>query len=101
MIGTLTGAESAERGQVYFFLQGRLDADYLGGLEMPRKARVIDPGMPHHIVQRGHNRNVVFVEDLDYEYYLENLAEWKTAFKKLICPLLDPFATKLRGAGPS
>jgi putative transposase len=45
---------------------------------MPRKARVIVPGMPHHIVQRGHNRNVVFVEDRDYEYYLENLAEWKT-----------------------
>lgn len=35
---------------------------------MPRKARVIIPGMPHHIVQRGHNRSVVFVEDRDYEY---------------------------------
>lgn len=29
---------------------------------MPRKARVIVPGMPHHIVQRGHNRKAVFVE---------------------------------------
>ncbi len=46
---------------------------------MPRKARVIVPGMPHHIVQRGHNRNVVFVEDADYQYYLDNLAEWKNA----------------------
>lgn len=44
---------------------------------MPRRARVIVPGMPHHIVQRGHNRQVVFVEERDYEYYLENLAEWK------------------------
>ena len=44
---------------------------------MPRRARVIVPGMPHHIVQRGHNRNVVFVEDDDYQYYLENLIEWK------------------------
>lgn len=44
---------------------------------MPRTARVIVPETPHHIVQRGHNRNVVFVEDRDYIYYLENLAEWK------------------------
>jgi putative transposase len=44
---------------------------------MPRRARVIVPSMPHHIVQRGHNRNAVFVEDRDYQYYLDNLAEWK------------------------
>ncbi len=44
---------------------------------MPRRARVIVPNMPHHIVQRGHNRKAVFVEDQDYEYYLDNLAEWK------------------------
>ncbi len=46
---------------------------------MPRKARVIVPNMPHHIVQRGHNRKAVFVEDEDFEYYLSNLEEWKTA----------------------
>lgn len=44
---------------------------------MPRQARVIVPGLPHHIVQRGHNRQPVFVEDRDYEYYLSNLKEWK------------------------
>ena len=33
--------------------------------------------MPHHIVQRGHNRKVVFVEEADYKYYLSNLIEWK------------------------
>lgn len=44
---------------------------------MPRQARVIVPGMPHHIVQRGRNRNAVFVEPRDYQYYLDNLAEWK------------------------
>ena len=37
---------------------------------MPRQARVIVPGFPHHIVQRGHNRQPVFVERRDYEYYL-------------------------------
>lgn len=44
---------------------------------MPRLARVIVPGMPHHIVQRVHNRSAVFVEPRDYQYYLDNLAEWK------------------------
>ena len=51
---------------------------------MPRKARVILPNMPHHIVQRGHNRQVVFVEDQDYLYYLDNLSEWKA---KLECKI--------------
>ncbi len=46
---------------------------------MPRKARLILPNTPHHIVQRGHNRNAVFVEEGDYQYYLDNLIEWKTA----------------------
>ena len=44
---------------------------------MPRKARVVLPNTPHHVVQRGHNRNAVFVEDRDYRYYLDNLLEWK------------------------
>jgi putative transposase len=42
---------------------------------MPRQARVIVPGLPHHIVQRGHNRQAVFVETRDYEYYLSNLSK--------------------------
>ncbi len=44
---------------------------------MPRKARVLVPNCPHHIVQRGHNRTAVFLADEDYQYYLENLREWK------------------------
>jgi len=31
------------------------------------------PGYPHHIVQRGHNRQLVFVERSDYEHYLCSL----------------------------
>ncbi len=42
---------------------------------MPRKARVIVPNMPHHIVQRGHNKSAVFIEEQDYQYYLDNLVE--------------------------
>lgn len=40
---------------------------------MPRPARVIVPGFAHHIVQRGHDRQLVPVERRDFEYYLENL----------------------------
>lgn len=51
---------------------------------MPRKAWVVVPNTPHHIVQRGHNRQVVFVERRDYYYYVQNLREWK---EKLGCKL--------------
>ena len=44
---------------------------------MPRQARIVLPNCPHHIIQRGHNRQVVFVSEDDYFYYLDNLAEWK------------------------
>ena len=43
---------------------------------MPRIGRVVAPNMPHHVIQRGHNRNVVFVDDGDYSYYLDTLREW-------------------------
>ena len=43
---------------------------------MPRIGRVVAPNMPHHVVQRGHNRNAVFVDDRDYSYYLDTLCEW-------------------------
>ena len=33
---------------------------------MPRKARILVSNYPHHIVQRGHNRNAVFLADEDY-----------------------------------
>ncbi len=44
---------------------------------MPRKARILVPNYPHHIVQRGHNRKVVFLANEDYRFYLDNLKEWK------------------------
>jgi len=47
---------------------------------MARRPRVFIPGYPHHIVQRGHNRNAVFVEPADYEYYLANLVEFKAEY---------------------
>ena len=47
---------------------------------MPRMGRVMPPNHPHHVVQRGHNRQVVFAEQRDYLRYLEALAEFKLAF---------------------
>ncbi len=43
---------------------------------MARLARVILPGYPHHIIQRGNRRQDVFFKKTDYEYYLELLKEW-------------------------
>ena len=33
---------------------------------MPRKARTVIPGVAHHVVQRGHNRQVVFAADGEF-----------------------------------
>jgi putative transposase len=47
---------------------------------MPRTGRVILPNYPHHVVQRGHNRQVVFPRLQDYRYYLDTLLEWKAGY---------------------
>ncbi len=46
---------------------------------MPRAGRVLLPNYPNHIVQRGHNRQVVFVEEAEFERYLVDLRELKDA----------------------
>lgn len=43
---------------------------------MARLARVVLPGYPHHITQRGNRRQDVFFKKSDYERYLELLREW-------------------------
>lgn len=48
---------------------------------MPRQARIILRQTPHHVVQRGHNRQAVFIEDADYRYYINTLREWKEELK--------------------
>ncbi|MGK0160038.1 transposase [Pseudomonas mosselii] len=47
---------------------------------MPRGGRVLLPHCPHHIVHRGHNRQVVFAQDTDFQRYLADLRELKDAF---------------------
>ena len=43
---------------------------------MARIARVICPGAPHHITQRGNRRQQTFFNDEDYLAYIELMAEW-------------------------
>ena len=47
---------------------------------MPRTGRIVLPNVAHHIVQRGHNRQVVFAADDDFRYYLDTLKTWKVAY---------------------
>lgn len=47
---------------------------------MPRLGRVVLPNYPHHVVQRGHNKQVLFAEEADYLYYLSTLEEFKVLY---------------------
>jgi len=51
---------------------------------MPRMARVIATGYPHHIVQRGNRRQQVFFYEEDYEQYLGFLSEFSEKNKLAI-----------------
>jgi putative transposase len=42
---------------------------------MARLPRLTIPGYPHHIIQRGNNRQPIFAGDADYEYLLSLLDE--------------------------
>jgi putative transposase len=41
---------------------------------MARLARMIIPGVPHHVTQRGNRRERIFFEDGDHEVYLDLMA---------------------------
>lgn len=42
---------------------------------MMRRARIIVPGLPHHVTQRGNRREAIFFEDGDQEIYRDLLGE--------------------------
>jgi putative transposase len=44
-------------------------------IDMPRRPRIHLPGLPLHVVQRGHNRDACFFAEDDYLAYLHWLAE--------------------------
>ncbi|MGH8648783.1 MAG: transposase, partial [Burkholderiales bacterium] len=43
---------------------------------MPRLARTVFAGVPHHVTQRGNRREEVFFTDGDREAYLDWLTEY-------------------------
>lgn len=44
---------------------------------MPRLARVVCPGLPHHLTQRGNNKQVVFHKDQDRKQYIQMLYKFQ------------------------
>jgi putative transposase len=46
---------------------------------MARIARVVAPGVPHHVTQRGNRRQETFFSDEDYDAYVDLMAEWCAA----------------------
>lgn len=45
---------------------------------MARTARVVIPGVAHHITQRGNRRQTVFFNNADYGAYFDLLSEWSS-----------------------
>lgn len=43
---------------------------------MARLARLVIPGLPHHVTQRGNRRQQTFFNDADYGAYLELMSDW-------------------------
>jgi len=43
---------------------------------MGRLARVVVPGVPHHVTQRGNRRLATFFNEADYAAYPALMAEW-------------------------
>ncbi|HAW53140.1 MAG TPA: transposase, partial [Flavobacteriales bacterium] len=48
---------------------------------MPRIARIVAPGLPHHVTQRGNNRAPVFFSNEDRQIYLKLLADYALKHK--------------------
>jgi putative transposase len=47
---------------------------------MPRRRRVVLPGQPHHITQRGNNQQQIFFERQDRDLYLSLLREYTAEY---------------------
>lgn len=58
---------------------------------MARIARIVAPGYPHHVTQRGTNRSAIFSDRRDREFFLTTLNHWaeRTGTKVLAYCLMD------------
>jgi len=87
----LKKAKKEKKGTDLFFCSCRLGLEIrralsLGlGRDMPRRGRVVLPNFPHHVVQRGHNKQVVFAGEADFLYYLSTLEEYKEIYGVKVC----------------
>ena len=43
---------------------------------MARMPRIVVPGHPHHVTQRGNRRQRTFFHEDDYRYYVELLSQF-------------------------
>lgn len=66
---------------------------------MPRIGRTVLPDYPHHIVQRGHNRQVVFAEPRDFERYLQREKRGQRTISTYIRPSLIALRQTTRKTG--
>ena len=48
---------------------------------MARLPRLSFPGLPHHVIQRGHNGQPVFLRPADYQLMLDLLLEYARKFE--------------------
>src|SRR5262245_66682086 len=48
--------------------------------DMPRRPRIVIPGVAHHVTQRGNNRQQVFFSDADFRLYLDLITEYAPRF---------------------
>ena len=58
---------------------------------MPRLPRIVIPGLPHHITQRGNRRQETFFSNADYRIYLRTMTSWcEKQHVKIWCYCLMP-----------
>ncbi len=51
---------------------------------MPRQARLVFEGMPHHVTQRGNYRQAVFESQQDFQYYSYRMEEYAKKYHVVI-----------------
>jgi putative transposase len=56
---------------------------------MARMPRVVVPGFPHHVTQRGNRRQKTFFCDDNYRYYIELLSTYANRTERRSGPMLS------------
>lgn len=65
---------------------------------MSRLPRIVVPGVPHHVTQRGNRRERIFFRDEDYVLYRDLLAEACELNRTEVHVLLDAESCSLDSA---